>query len=205
MSALAAAVALKPRKRVGVTDIDSGSSSSSDSEESVASTVFDLASSGLSDTDYKKEDKDFIWVLTEEPHRSRRLQIMKEHPEVHLSLFHRMSIPFSCIHSLLFQVTKLMGHEPLTKWLVLAVVLLQLSTAYALRSTHPLSWQFVLCAYVIGGTANQNLFLAIHEVTHNLAFRSMVANRWLAIFANFPIGIPYAMLFKVCCHLPYEL
>ena len=90
-----------------------------------------------------------------------------------------------------------MGHEPLTKYLVLLVVSIQLFTAYTLRHTSPTSWRFVLLSYVIGGTANQNLFLAIHEITHNLALRGMKKNRLLAIFANLPIGLPYAMLFKV--------
>jgi hypothetical protein len=45
-------------------------------------------------------------------------------------------------------------------------------------------------------TANQNLFLAIHEITHNLAFKKILHNKLLAIFANLPIGIPYAMVFK---------
>lgn len=90
-----------------------------------------------------------------------------------------------------------MGHEPLTKWLVLLVTSIQIFTAFALRHTHPLSLKFWAVAYVVGGTCNQNLFLAIHEVTHNLAFRSILANRLLAIYANLPIGIPYAMLFKV--------
>ena len=90
-----------------------------------------------------------------------------------------------------------MGYEPLTKWIVFGVVALQLCFAYALRHTHPLSPKFLICAYVIGGTANHNLFLAIHEITHNLAFKGIKANKMLAIFANLPIGIPYAASFKV--------
>ena len=116
--------------------------------------------------------------MTEEPHRTRRMEIMQAHP----------------------QVTKLMGHEPLTKYIVLAVVSLQLAVALYLTKSHvsPLSFTFVALAYVIGGTANHNLFLAIHEITHNLAFKSVVMNRLLAVFANLPIGIPYAAAFKVC-------
>jgi len=95
------------------------------------------------------------------------------------------------------KVTKLMGYEPLTKWLVLFVVLLQFSVAIYLRRTRPTSPLFIFCAYALGGTANQNLFLAIHEITHNLAFKGVVANRLLAIIANLPIGIPYAAAFKV--------
>ncbi|KAF6744876.1 dihydroceramide delta(4)-desaturase [Ephemerocybe angulata] len=120
------------------------------------------------------DPKDFLWVMTEEPHRTRRMAIMKAHPEV----------------------TKLMGHEPLTKWVVLFVVSLQIATALSLRHTSPWSPWFILAAYVIGGTANHNLFLAIHEITHNLAFKRIAPNKLLAIFANLPIGIPYSAAFK---------
>lgn len=90
-----------------------------------------------------------------------------------------------------------MGYEPLTKYVVLFVVGLQLATAILLRNTRPLSPLFIGCAYAIGGTANHNLFLAIHEITHNLAFKGISANKMLAIFANLPIGIPYSAAFKV--------
>ncbi|KAI5996446.1 fatty acid desaturase-domain-containing protein [Pisolithus orientalis] len=117
---------------------------------------------------------DFLWMMTEEPHRTRRTAIMKAHPEV----------------------TKLMGYEPLTKYVVFGVVSLQVSIAIYLRHTHPLSWTFLALAYIVGGTANHNLFLAIHEITHNLAFRGVNANRALAVLANLPIGVPYAAAFK---------
>lgn len=90
-----------------------------------------------------------------------------------------------------------MGYTPVTKYLVLLVVAIQVTTALLLRDTHPLSWRFVLASYVIGGTANQNLFLAIHEITHNLAFKSVMANRLLAMTANLGIGVPYSVVFKV--------
>lgn len=90
-----------------------------------------------------------------------------------------------------------MGYEPLTKYVVLLVVALQVGIAISLRHTPTLSPLFIFCAYAIGGTANHNLFLAIHEITHNLAFRSVAPNKLLAIFANLPIGIPYSAAFKV--------
>ncbi|KAI0682938.1 dihydroceramide delta-4-desaturase [Cytidiella melzeri] len=121
-----------------------------------------------------QDPSDFLWLMTEEPHRTRRMAIMKAHPEV----------------------TKLMGYEPLTKWVVLAVVTLQLAVAVWLRHTNPFSPSFLLCAYAIGGTLNHNLFLAIHEITHNLAFKGIAANKALAVLANLPIGIPYCATFK---------
>lgn len=74
---------------------------------------------------------------------------------------------------------------------------LQLFCALALRDTSIVSIQFFLTAYIIGATANQNLFLAIHEISHNLAFKSALANRLFAVFANLPIGVPYSAAFRV--------
>lgn len=124
----------------------------------------------------QQDASDFLWMLTEEPHRTRRMAILKAHPEVRT----------------------LMGHEPLTRYLSAAVVVLQLAIAVGLAQAgvHPLDWRFLLTAYVVGGTANQNIFLAIHEITHNLAFRGIAANKLWAIFVNAPIGVPYAMMFK---------
>lgn len=96
-----------------------------------------------------------------------------------------------------WQVTKLCGPEPLTKYVVGFVVGLQVLCAYLLRDTPVLSWPFFLTAYIVGATANQNLFLAIHEISHNLAFRAPLANRLFAILANLPIGIPYSASFRV--------
>ncbi|KIW12650.1 hypothetical protein PV08_09928 [Exophiala spinifera] len=119
------------------------------------------------------EDK-FFWTYTEEPHRTRRQAIIKAHKEV----------------------LQLCGPEPLTKYLVLAVVLLQITCASLLRNSAVFSWPFFLTAYIVGASANQNLFLAIHEISHNLAFRTPIYNRLFAIFANLPIGIPYSAGFR---------
>ena len=117
----------------------------------------------------------FFWSYTEEPHRTRRQAIIRAHPEV----------------------TKLCGPEPLTKYFVLAVVALQLICAVLLRNSPVLSLRFIATSYIIGATANQNLFLAIHEISHNLAFKAPLANRLFAVFANLPIGIPYSAAFRV--------
>lgn len=74
---------------------------------------------------------------------------------------------------------------------------MQVFWAWYLSQTSFWSWKFWAVAYVFGATANQNLFLAIHEISHNLAFRSAMANRLIAIFANLPIGIPYSASFRV--------
>ncbi|KAN0061671.1 sphingolipid delta-4 desaturase [Thecaphora frezii] len=127
-----------------------------------------------------QDPNDFLWMLTEEPHRSRRRAILAAHPEVRT----------------------LMGREPLTKYVSFCVTALQVALAVGVAryGWHPLSWRFLALAYVVGGTANQNTFLAIHEITHNLAFRGIRANRAWAILVNCCIGVPYAMAFK-----PYHL
>jgi sphingolipid delta-4 desaturase len=89
-----------------------------------------------------------------------------------------------------------MGPTRVTFPLVLAVLGTQLTLSILLRHHHPFSLPFVLTAYIVGGTLNQNTFLAIHEITHNLAFKSIRANKCLAIVANLAIGVPYAMAFK---------
>ncbi|CAI0654860.1 unnamed protein product, partial [Colletotrichum noveboracense] len=124
------------------------------------------------------KERDFFWTYTEEPHRTRRLAIIKAHPEI----------------------TKLCGPEPLTKYVVAGVVAMQVFWAWYLSETSFWSWKFWAVGYVFGATANQNLFLAIHEISHNLAFRSPQANRLFAIFANLPIGVPYSASFR-----PYHL
>lgn len=148
-----------------------------------------------SENDYDR----FFWTYTEEPHRTRRMAIIKAHPEVLALLLHSEALLANGS-----QVTKLCGPEPLTKYVVAFVVALQILCAYLLRNTPVLSWPFLLTAYFIGATANQNLFLAIHEISHNLAFRSPLANRLIAVFANLPIGIPYSASFRVCGHTNCE-
>lgn len=86
----------------------------------------------------------------------------------------------------------------MTKYVVAGVVGLQVVLAYLLQSTPFWSLKFWAIAYIFGATANQNLFLAIHEISHNLAFKSPLANRLIAMFANLPIGIPYSASFRVC-------
>lgn len=117
---------------------------------------------------------DFIWSKEDEPHALRRRQILEAHKE---------------------DIRKLFGYEWKTKWLVLLVVSIQLGTAIVLRN-HAWTWQFFVAAYLIGATCTQNLFLAIHEISHNLAFRKVAHNKYLAILANLPIAIPYAAKFK---------
>lgn len=117
--------------------------------------------------------KDFTWSSSKEPHFERRKEIIKEIPEV----------------------KKLFGIDPVLKYKALFVVILHLGVSVFLLPTNPVL--FVLLALVVGATCSNVIFLAIHEITHDLAFKNKSLNNWLAIIVNFPILIPFAMAFKV--------
>ena len=109
----------------------------------------------------------------QEPHAKRRREILEKHPEI----------------------KELYGPDWKTMPQIFAVVAAQLSLAYYLgnNASTPV---LLMCAYLFGGFATANLFLANHELSHNLAFKSPAANRLLGLVANLPIGIPFSVAFK---------
>jgi sphingolipid delta-4 desaturase len=109
---------------------------------------------------------DFYWSKEDEPHASRCKEILAAHPEI----------------------KKLFGYDPYMRYQVIAIVALQLTLAFFMRDK---PWgQFLLVAYVIGGTCNHFLFLAVHELTHNLGFKNMIHNKLFAIFTTIPVALP---------------
>lgn len=89
-----------------------------------------------------------------------------------------------------------MGPDP---WITVPVVLsvfIQITMSILVQDAP--WWKLLLIAYVIGGTINHSLSLALHELTHNLAFghSKPVANRLLGFFANLPLGVPASITFK---------
>lgn len=123
-------------------------------------------------------DPRFFLTFQEEPHRTRRMEIIAAHPEV----------------------TKLVGPDPFTKWIILGVVATQITCAYLLRNTGFWDPKLWLTAYFIGATCDSNVFLGIHELCHNLVFKKPLPNRLFAIIANLPVGLPYSASFG-----PYHL
>ena len=63
------------------------------------------------------------------------------------------------------------------------------------------SWPaFLAATYIVGATANHSLFLAIHELSHNLGAATPNGNRLIGFLANLPICIAYVVTFK-----PYHM
>jgi len=116
--------------------------------------------------------KDYHWSYTDEPHASRRKIILQKYP----------------------QLKELYGYEPSTKWIVLGWVLLQFGMAVGMKY---LGWFWVLgFSYFFGGFANHALILAMHEISHNLAFQKPLHNRLLGCFANLPTVVPHFSMFQ---------
>ncbi len=122
----------------------------------------------------------FAWTEAPEPHAERRRAMLRDHPEIRA----------------------LYGPSTRTKYVCTALVAVQLAVAYLLRDA---SWVWVvIVAYAFGGVVNQSLLLAIHELSHNLAFRRPAYNRLFAVFVNLPIGVPVAETFRYY-HLLHHL
>jgi len=114
---------------------------------------------------------EFIWQDDREPHFQRRKEILREIPEV----------------------KQLFGIDPLLKYKVLFVSFLQLGISMFVPDNF---WGFVLVLVIAGTTLVHILVLAIHELSHNLAFKIESKNNWLAILVNLPLVFPFAMAFK---------
>lgn len=117
---------------------------------------------------------DFHWVYTDEPHTTRRREMLQKYP----------------------QIKQLMGHDWRIALQVCLTVLIQLVMALLVQD---LSWKYVwLFTYVISGTLNHSLSISFHEIGHNLAFGNHrpMANRILGFFANLPLCIPSSVTFK---------
>lgn len=121
-------------------------------------------------TTYQEE---FHWVGTDEPHATRRKLILAKHPEI----------------------KTLFGYCPRTKYIITFVVLLQTFLAY--QSQFITSKWFLFCImYVIGGTCNHAMMMAMHELSHNLGFKRILHNRLCGLFANLPLAVPSSVSFK---------
>jgi len=116
--------------------------------------------------------KDFYWTYTDEPHATRRREILAKYP----------------------QIKDLYGYDFKTKYIVIVWLVIQLSMAYFVRDTA--WWIVILCSYCFGGFATHALILAMHEISHNLAFPKPTPNRLLGILANTVTFVPHFSMFQ---------
>jgi len=120
----------------------------------------------------KNQKEKFTWIETDEPHATRRKLILAAHPEIR----------------------DLFTTEPKTFLIVAAIFVSQTAIAYWLRDA---SWGLLLTvAYLYGGTVNHSLQLAVHELSHNLCWKTQVYNKWTAFFANLVTGFPSSITFQ---------
>ncbi|XP_071790517.1 sphingolipid delta(4)-desaturase DES1-like [Asterias amurensis] len=117
---------------------------------------------------------DFTWTYTDEPHLTRRKEMLKKYPEL----------------------KRLMGHDTTIVWIMFCMVVTQILTAWCLKNE---SWMTIcVVAYCFGGVVNHGMSLAIHEVGHNLAFGHgrLMWNRIVGFMGNVIIGVPISISFR---------
>lgn len=84
---------------------------------------------------------------------------------------------------------------PLTAALTVALVTAQLGAAVTLPRLLP-TWALLAVAYAGGALLDFALWAALHEATHELVFRSPLANRLVGLAANTAHLFPAATLFR---------
>lgn len=86
--------------------------------------------------------------------------------------------------------------DPMLAVYVVTMVTVQIVSAFMLRDASIPT--LLIAGYMWGGVINHSMTLAIHEISHNLAFGNArpLANKLLAIFGNVALGVPYSTVFK---------
>ena len=160
-----------------------------------AAAAADTSSTIIKEQQQPTQRDDFYWSSESEPHAIRRQLILQKYP----------------------QIKQLYGHCTQLKYKIALAVFIQLSLAFFFRRQFDFAFEsssngnssssdsgskqplfvFLLIAYVIGGTCNHMCMMGLHELSHNLGFRTLKYNQYYAVFvSNLPIGIPAAVSFK---------
>ena len=105
-------------------------------------------------------------------HNTRRKQIISVYPEIQ----------------------ELYGHEPMTKYIGIFLVIFQLILSTNYQSFN-IYYQIIIL-YFISASISQALFLINHEISHNLVFKKYKHNVYFGIFVNIPALFPYSVKFR---------
>ena len=112
------------------------------------------------------DESRFEWSTQEEPHKGRKAQLTRAYPET----------------------AALEGPDLAFRYTPVLFVALQVAMAYFVQD---MAWApLVALAYLVGGTLNHAMTLALHETSHSLAFADISANKYFGIFVNLPLAIP---------------
>ncbi len=119
-----------------------------------------------------KKRTDFFYSSQPDPHSIRTKLIIKEHPAIR----------------------RLIGKNPFSFFIIIALVFIQLFLAWVVSNQ---SWWIVFAlAYFAGAFAHHGLFLMIHECVHQLIFKTRTANRLAGLIANLPQLFPTSVSFE---------
>ena len=105
-----------------------------------------------------------------QPHLRRAQEILQKHPEV----------------------VKLIGRNPNTAAILVALFLFQMTVAALLGSIGFTSywWLALIVAYGIGAFAVNPMYVIIHEATHNMIFKNRTLNKFCILLADVTTAIP---------------
>lgn len=162
-------MAVAARQRRPVDEADGKSPKSLDSKSEAKDAVLDAHNRTLW---RKEEPKDFSYSEEKEPHVIRRGQIIKKYP----------------------QIMELYKPDPLSAVFCLVTVMIQLGMAYMLRNSD--WWVVMTCSYIVSGTMNHSLVLAMHELSHDLWFKTKWMNQVYGWLINCPTCVASASTFK---------
>ena len=130
---------------------------------------------GTDDYDSRKPRTDFFRLPAgEDVHLVRRREILKKYPEIE----------------------ELYKPDVMIFFQACGVVVAQMALSRLMADK---TWWFtLLCGWLFGAFANQNLFLAIHEYSHGNAFgpTRKTATFLASLFANTPCVVPMATTFR---------
>ncbi len=119
--------------------------------------------------------EDFIRQAGVDPHRERAPTILAAHPNVR----------------------NLIGRNPWTAVIGLAIVVVQAAAAIAIGRLWPGGWwQPILAAALFGAFANHALYVVVHDATHGVVFKSPWGNRLVLVLADLPNILPGSMAFR---------